>query len=123
MVSSEYIVARYISFFMIIIVPALFVLDDKMRKIRNKKNLAKIDKVNDGIVKYRFTEEFIESDSYRIHCYYKKEWIKYLFFYEENMAILSQDYMAIIIPSVSDEIRQKMKKIYSDIEILNDNTN
>ena len=76
---------------MIIIVPALFVLDDKMRKIRNKKNLAKIDKVNDGIVKYRFTEEFIESDSYRIHCYYKKEWIKYLFFYEEHFLFLIQE--------------------------------
>ena len=120
MISSEYIAARYVSFFIMVLLPAVFVLDDMMRKRRNKKNLSKIDRVNEGIVKYRFTEDFIETDSHRMTCRYKKEWIKYLLFYDGNMAVLSQDYTAMIIPNVSDEIKMSLKKIYGDIEILND---
>lgn len=116
MISSEYVLMRYICFILIFFVYIVSVIDNVIAKRRNKINESKIKKIDGDKAKYKFTKDFIEIDTPRIRIVYKKEWIKYLFFYGDNMAILSEDYNGILIASESKEICKKIEELYSSLE-------
>ncbi len=116
MITSEEVYLRYISFVLIFILPVVFYIDTKLLKRRNKKNNEKVKQVKVGKIRYKFTKDSIEYDSFRLHQVYKKEWIKYLFYYDNNLAVLSEDYSAIIIPSITEECRKKIEEMYSSLE-------
>ena len=116
MITSEVILLRYISYSLIFILPMVFYIDTKIMKRINKKNNNKIKQINEGKIRYKFSKDSIECDSFRVHQVFKKEWLKYLFYYGNNLAVLSEDYSAIIIPAITDECRKKIEEIYSSLE-------
>ena len=51
---------------------------------------------------------------------YKSNWIKYIFMYNENIALSSSDLSGIIIPKryLNETIKNEILKMYSNIEII-----
>lgn len=120
METSDNVVARYgsyIAFFGWL--PLCFFVDFLVVKGVTKHN-AKVTAGGEGpkTVNMKFTPEYIELSTVMEKNTYNRSWMKYICLYENNLAVLSYNYSAIIVPEkyLSEDIRDKLLSMYSFLE-------
>ena len=117
MFSSNIIQLRYFYFTLLFIIPILLKLyfDIKNRLILRLKE--KHPTIERPLQKVIINDRIITMDTFDSIYTYKSNWPKYLFIYDENIAISSSDLSGVILPKryLSEDLKKEILKMFNEI--------
>ncbi len=118
MCSSNIVQLRYFNFSLLFIIPILlklyFVLKNGL-VIRLKEKHPTIERPKQKVI---ICDRIIKMDTFDSTYTYKSNWPKYVFKYNDNIAISSSELSGVILPKryLSDDLKNEILRMFNNIE-------
>lgn len=121
MAYSVYYQVRYYHFAVLIAVPLLFGMYTARVKAYKKETERRMNKTADGSntnVRLHITKDAIRMETQSVDYIYKKHWVTYLFLYNNNIALVCEQYNGILIPEryLDEQTKSVLYELYCDAE-------